>query len=160
MGKIKIIAAIGKNRELGKNNNLIWSFKEDMKFFKENTINHKIVMGLNTFNSLPSLLKNREHIVLSYEKIDIDNVKVFTDFQELLNFIKNLEEDVFIIGGGLIYNLFIEYCDELLLTEIEADCLEADVFFPEFNKDNFYREVLSENEEKGIKYNFVKYRRI
>lgn len=66
MTKIIIIAAIGKNGELGKNNNLIWHLKEDLKFFKEVTTNHIIVMGYNTFKSLPCLLPNRTHIVLTH----------------------------------------------------------------------------------------------
>ena len=66
MKDLIIIAAIGKNNELGLNNNLIWHLPGDMKFFKENTMNKNIVMGLNTFKSLPGLLKNRHHIVVTH----------------------------------------------------------------------------------------------
>ena len=66
MNNITIIAAIGKNNELGKNNQLIWYLKEDMKYFKENTIGKHIVMGMNTFKSLPKKLENRYHIVLTH----------------------------------------------------------------------------------------------
>ena len=62
---ITLIAAVGKNRELGYKNDLIWKIPEDLEFFRENTINKYIVMGINTFNSLPRLLPNREHIVLT-----------------------------------------------------------------------------------------------
>jgi len=63
MSKVTLIAAIGRNRELGKNNDLIWKIPEDLKFFKDNTIGKTIVMGINTFNSLPKLLPGRKHIV-------------------------------------------------------------------------------------------------
>lgn len=160
MGKIKIIAAIGKRLELGKDNDLIWHFKDDMKFFKENTINHKVIMGYNTFKSLPGLLSKREHIVLSYQKLDIENVLVYTDFKELLDYIKSIEEDVYVIGGASIYKLFLDYADELILTEIDSECENAQVYFPEFNKDNYKKEVIEEKEENNIKYKFVVYRRV
>ena len=107
MAKLIIIGAIGKNRELGKDNNLIWHLKEDLKFFRENTMNHKIVMGYNTFRSLPNLLPNREHIVLTHRDLKIDDVKIFNDFNELVNYLQTLEEEVYIIGGAKIYNLFL-----------------------------------------------------
>ena len=75
MGRLILIAALGKNGELGKNNDLIWHIKEDMKFFKEKTINHHVLMGKNTFLSLPSMLKNRTHIVLTTNKdVTYENV--------------------------------------------------------------------------------------
>ena len=74
--KLSIIAAIGQNNELGINNQLIWHLKKDMKFFKETTINHKIVMGRKTFESLPKLLVNREHIILTKQNINLPNVKI------------------------------------------------------------------------------------
>ena len=75
MGRLILIAAVGKNGELGKNNDLIWHIKEDMKFFKEKTINHHVLMGKNTFLSLPSMLKNRTHIVLTTNKdVTYENV--------------------------------------------------------------------------------------
>ena len=77
---ITLIAAIGLENELGKDNDLIWHIPEDLKFFRENTMSKTIVMGLNTFNSLPRLLPNRKHIVLTRRNIEIDssvkNIKV------------------------------------------------------------------------------------
>lgn len=159
MANIKIIAAIGKNLELGKDNDLIWHLKEDMKFFKENTMNHKVVMGYNTFKSLPGLLKSREHIVITRKDLDIPSVMVFHDFDSLISYLDNINEDVYIIGGASIYKLFIDIADELILTEIDKEA-QADVYFPEFNKDNYVRKVIKENEENGIKYKFVSYRRV
>ena len=72
---LSIIAAIGKNNELGKDNDLLWRFPEDMKFFRETTMGHKIVMGRKTFESLPKLLPGRGHIVLTRQDLEIPNVQ-------------------------------------------------------------------------------------
>ena len=85
---LNMIAAIGKNNELGKDNGLIWSFSKDMKFFREKTKNSVIVMGRKTFNSLPRILPNRKHIVLSkgkeFNKELNENVVVIEDRKKLL----------------------------------------------------------------------------
>lgn len=156
---IKIIAAIGKNNELGKDNKLIWHLKEDLKFFKEETTGHKIVMGYNTFLSLPKLLPNRTSIILTSHNIDNENVIVFSNFEELLNYLKSLDETIYIIGGASIYKLFINYADELILTEISDEKM-ADTFFPAFDKENYNREVIDEHKENDIKFKHVRYRRI
>jgi len=93
MAKITIIAAIGQNRELGKNNDLIWHLKGDLQFFKSCTTNHKIIMGMNTFKSLPRLLPNREHIILSHQKTKINGTTIFNSLEELLNYLKELDEE-------------------------------------------------------------------
>ena len=158
MAKLIIMAAIGKNGELGKDNDLIWHLKEDLKFFKEKTINHKVVMGYNTFKSLPKLLVNRTHIVLTHHDIDNKDVLVFNNFNDLINYLNNLDEDVYIIGGSKIYDLFMPLVDELILTEID-DKRDADVYFPKFNKDDFLKRVIDSNEEESLKYKHVLYRR-
>ncbi len=85
MAKLIIIAGIGKNRELGKNNALIWHLKEDLKFFKETTMGHKIVMGYNTYTSLPKKLPGRDPIVLTHKKIQIDGIRTFNEIETLKN---------------------------------------------------------------------------
>ena len=157
MNNITMIAAVGKNLELGRNNDLIWKFKEDMKFFKENTMGKPIVMGYNTFISLPKLLPGRKHIVLSKSHDNLGpEVDIVKSVDELLEKIIEYEE-VMIIGGASIYNQMLSYSNKLLLTEIDAEAEDADVFFPEFNKDEWNSEVLSENEEKKIKYKHLSY---
>lgn len=162
---IKLIAAVGRNRELGKRGNLIWQLKGDMAFFKTQTIGHIIVMGANTFRSLPKKLSNRIHYVLttgSVKESDDGSVRVFSDFGKLFKEVNKLanKQDVFIVGGENIYKLFIDLADEILLTEIEAKDNCADVFFPCFEKSKYTRCVISSNEENGIKYTHVKYTRI
>lgn len=158
MTKIIIIAAIGKNGELGKNNNLIWHLKEDLKFFKEVTTNHIIVMGYNTFKSLPCLLPNRTHIVLTHQKIEQKTVTVFNKFSDLYKFLNKIDEEIFIIGGASLYSQFLPYANEIYLTEIDAEEKEADVYFPKFDKQDFNKIVIKEIEE-SVNYKFVKYQR-
>lgn len=156
---IKIIAAIGKNNELGKNNNLIWHFKKDLKFFKEETTGHKIVMGYNTFISLPKMLPNRTHIILTHHTIDNKDVITFSNFEDLLKYLKTLNETIFIIGGSSLYKLFLEIADEIVLTEIN-DTKDADVYFPKFDKKKYHKEIMDEHKENDISYKHVRYRRI
>ena len=158
--ELKMIAAVGKNNELGKDNNLIWPIKEDLKFFKNVTIGHTVIMGANTFYSLPKVLPNRTNIVLSQAKIDVpEEVILYNDVNEFLEDYKNKDEIVFVIGGGTIYRLFIDKVDEIYLTEIDAECNDATVYFPNFNKNEFNKEELSSHSENDLNYKHVLYRR-
>lgn len=159
MKNITMIAAVGKNLELGRNNDLIWRFKEDMKFFREQTMGKPMVMGYNTFLSLPGLLPGRKHIVLSFEKIDLGkDVEVVTSMDELLDKIVEYPE-VMIIGGASIYKQMLEYSNKLILTEVNAEAKDADVYFPKFNKNDWEEELLSEQEENDIKFKHLVYTR-
>lgn len=155
---ISIIAAIGKNRELGRGNDLIWHIKEDLKNFKNLTMGKYIVMGKNTYESLPKHLEGRQYIVLSSSLSEIENGLLFNDFNKLLEFIKDIDEEVMIIGGASIYKLFLPFADKLYLTEIDSE-EKADVYFPDFNKEDYECNVVSTNEVDGLKYSFVIYER-
>lgn len=154
-----IIAAVGKNRELGRNNDLIWHLKEDMKFFKEKTTNHKIIMGRKTLESLPKLLPNRHHIVLSSSNIDNPNIEVYKSLNELLDSTKDLNEEIFIIGGASIYKEFIDIADKMYLTEIDEECNDATVYFPYFDKEKWTKEIISTIKEDNISYKHILYKR-
>lgn len=158
--EIIIIAAIGKNNELGKNNNLIWPLKKDLLFFKNNTYGYPIIMGYNTYISLNKKLENREYIVLTHKEKNFfpTEIKVFNNINELLIYIKKYEK-VFVIGGASIYKQFIKYTDRLLLTQIDAIDNDADAFFPDFDKKNYEIKILDEKEENKIKYKHIEYRR-
>lgn len=155
---ISIIAAIGKNRELGRGNDLIWHIKEDLKNFKNLTMGKYIVMGKNTYESLPKHLEGRKYIVLSSSLSEIENGLLFNDFNKLLEFIKDIDEEVMIIGGASIYKLFLPFANKLYLTEIDSE-EKADVYFPDFNKEDYECNVVSTNEVDGLKYSFVIYER-
>ena len=159
MENITMIAAVGKNLELGRNNELIWHFKEDMKFFKENTMGKPIVMGSNTFFSLPKLLPGRVHIVLTSKNLDLgEEVILVHSLEELLEKIKDYEE-VMIIGGAKVYQELLEYSNKLLLTEIDAEEETADAYFPNFQKEEWDQKVLGVQEEKGTSFKHLVYTR-
>ncbi len=158
---ISIIAAIGKNNELGKNNDLIWKLKGDLKFFKDLTTNHVIVMGRKTFESLPKMLPNRHHIIISSNNNFNDKVEVFNNIYSFLEKYKNYKDEIFIIGGASIYKSFLEYANKLYLTEIDEEDKNADVYFPTFDKNFWNKEYISDlKEENNIKYRHVLYRRL
>lgn len=160
MDNLVLIAAIGKNNELGKDNKLIWYLPNDLKFFKENTMGSPIVMGYNTFKSLPRLLPGRKHIVLTHKEIEFpEGVDVFHDKEDLLKSLANYKGDVFVIGGASIYKQFIGDADKMLLTEVDKEEKTADVFFPVFNKEEYITTLLNENEDNGIKYKHLEYKR-
>ena len=144
--------------ELGKNNNLIWHFKEDMKFFKETTMGHKVIMGRKTYESLPGNLPGREMIVISTKTVDGD-VIVFNDINSIVDKYKNSQEEIFIIGGASIYKEFLPYASKIYLTEICAEDLAADTFFPSFNKDDWNKEIISENVENNIQFKMCLYQK-
>lgn len=156
---LNIIAAIGKNNELGKNNDLIWKISEDLKFFKQKTMGKYIIMGRKTFESLPNLLKGRRHIVLTRNEEIIPGAAVYNNVQEIVD--KFQTKEAYIIGGASIYEEFIEYAAKMYLTLIDAECKEADVFFPKFNEDDFIKEILDEkhDEKLDINYKHVLYKR-
>lgn len=157
MRKLILIAAIGKNNELGYQNKLIWHLKEDLKNFKKLTIKHYILMGKNTYNSLPNKLLDRKYLLLSTSMVPSSDYLLFRTIDEFFDFYNNINEEVYIIGGSLIYNTFFKYCDELILTEIDASYRDADTYFPYFNKNEYSKTILASNKEDNIVYNIVKY---
>ena len=162
MKNVTIIAAIGKNNELGKNNDLIWRFKEDMDFFKEQTMGKPMAMGYKTFYSLREgkPLPGRKHIVLTSRNIEEnDQIVLVRSLEELLKYIEEYKDEVMIIGGASIYKSMLDYADKLVLTEIDAEDKEADAYFPIFNKEEWNSEELSSHEENNIKYKHLVYTR-
>lgn len=150
--KLIIIAAIGKNNELGKDNNLIWHIKEDLQYFKNVTTNHNILMGKNTFLSLGRLLPNRHHIIISTTFNSNLDVEIFRSIDDFLKKYKDVSEDVYVIGGASIYKEFIELSDEMHLTEIDKE-FDADCFFPKFDRDDYDSEIISSfNEPYNYKH--------
>lgn len=161
MKNVTLIAAIGKNNELGKNNNLIWRIKEDLNFFRENTIGKPVVMGFNTLKSLPKRLKGRDYIILTSKNIECENNDIVVhSLDELLEVISKIDKEVMVIGGASLYSQMIDYADKMLLTEIDDEDTKADCFFPSFSKEVWDREVLSSNiSEDKIKYKHLVYKR-
>ena len=158
--KISIIAAIGKNRELGRNNELIWHLPNELKFFKSVTTGNTVVMGRNTFWSLPKVLPNRKNVVITDVDEDYpDEVFIYKSIESFINDYKDKNENVFIIGGASIYKQFLDWADELYLTEIDAECADASVYFPDFNVSDYNQEIMGSNCDDGIQYKHVLYKR-
>lgn len=155
---ISIIAAVGRKNELGKNNDLIWHFHKDMVFFRETTTGATVLMGRKTFESLPKALPKRRNIVITGdENYQAEGAEVCHSIADALKLCEN--DKVFVIGGGKIYQQFLDMADSLYLTEIEAVCTDADTYFPAFNKADYSREILAEYEENGIRFSHVLYKK-
>lgn len=153
MKNLIIIASVGQNNEIGINNNLIWKIKEDMKFFKETTIGHQIVMGRNTFESLPSLLPNRKHLVITSSNIDLPKeVEIFKNIEEFIDYSLSTNDNIFIIGGSTIYKQLINLSDKMILTEIQDTKLNADTYFPNINYAEWHQETINTFPNENPKY--------
>lgn len=160
--KVSIIAAIGKNRELGKDNKLLWHIKEDLQRFKALTAGHPIIMGRKTWESLPfKPLPNRTNIVVTRNS-DFSFArsllaKLAGSLEEAIEFAKKEKggDKVFIIGGGQIYKEAIEkgLVDKLYLTIVDAS-FDADTFFPDYSE--FKKVIFEEDHDNGeYKYKFL-----
>lgn len=153
---INIIASVGKNNELGKNNKLIWKIPSDMKFFKDITMGHIVVMGRRTYESLPAKLTGRKMIVITSKKIN-DDVLLIDSVDKLLDLYLDSKEEVFVIGGSSIYEQFIEYATKIYLTEINAKCDDADAYFPYFKKSDWNKQILENSEYNGVEFKICEY---
>lgn len=144
-----IIAAVGKNRELGKKGGLVFNIPGDLKFFKQTTMGYPVVMGRTTFLSLPRLLPGRKHYVLSPDEEPTfpEEVTVLHDLNQFIKDHQNDSQEFFIIGGGSIYQQFLPHCDKIYLTEVDGEDAEADVYFPDFDKTKYTVEKLGQNSD-------------
>ena len=133
---VTLIAACAKNRAIGKDNKLLWHLPSDLKRFKRLTTGKTVVMGRKTYESIGKPLPNRKNIILTNNKdLVIEGCEVINSISEL-----NLMEDIVIIGGEQIYNLFIDYADVIELTLIDKE-FEGDAFFPEIDLTKFIKDV-------------------
>lgn len=172
---LSIIAAIGKNNELGKKNDLLWNLPADMKHFRETTRGHTVIMGQKTFESLGKdengkqvgkLLPNRRNIILTLDKtFQKEGAEIVYSVDELMTLLEKTskpEEENFIIGGGMIYKLFIDKADKLYITHVNAEFPDAEVFFPEIIPIVYLetsREEHKKDTENPYDYAFVTYNR-
>lgn len=143
---IILIAAVGENNELGKDNALLWHLPNDFKRFKKLTSHHFLIMGRKTFESLPAPLPTRVHIVLTKNrKYGKEDAMVVYSMDEALQKSKS-KKDVYIIGGGIIFKKSLKIADKIELTRVHAKFPDADTFFPKFSKDEW--ELVSEEKNK------------
>jgi len=172
---LSIISAIGKNNEIGKKNDLLWNLPADMKHFREKTSGHTVVMGQKTFESLKTdengkqigkLLPNRRNIILTQEdSFKVENAEVIRSVDELLDSLKkttNENEEIFIIGGGMIYKLFIDKADKLYITHVKESFPDAEIFFPEIDLNKWEKtksELCPKSELNNYDLEFAEYTR-
>ena len=129
---ISLIAAIGKNNELGKNNTLVWDMPTDLKYFRNKTKGHTVIMGRKTFESIGHPMPNRQNIVITRDKnYASSGIDVVHSLDEALKLAPKTEKEIFIIGGTEIFKIAMNIADRLYITHIDAEDKEADTFFPE-----------------------------
>ncbi len=172
-----MIAAIGRNRELGEGNKLIWNIPSDLQRFREITRGHPVIMGRKTYESIGRLLPDRTNIIITRdENYKVDGALVANSIEDALDKAKKAEgsrlrasfaevatkaeqgsgepKEVFIIGGGQIYALGLPYANKLYLTRIDADAPAADAFFPDYS--DFKKVIKRESgEENGLKFEYI-----
>lgn len=161
---ISIIAAIGKNRELGKDNKLLWHIPEDFKRFKQLTSGHIVIMGRKTFESIGKPLPNRINIVVTKNRSWTplgcavcysmeEAIKKGAAFVPLSGTSAS-QREIFIIGGAEIYKQGIVYADKLYLTLVNQKYPDADAFFPDYSE--FKRKIFEENHiSDGLQFKFI-----
>jgi len=170
---ISIIAAIGKNNELGKKNDLLWNLPRDMKHFRETTRGHTVIMGQKTFESLNRdekgnqigrLLPNRRNIILTQDKnFEVEGAEIVYSLDELLELLSKTtdpNEEVFVIGGGQIYKLFIDIADKLYITHVDALFPDAEIFFPKIDATKWEKtqsELFPKDEQNEYDLEFAGY---
>jgi dihydrofolate reductase len=164
---ISLIAALSKNRVIGKDNDLPWHLPDDMKYFMQTTKAHHVIMGRKNYQSIPEKfrpLPNRTNIVVTRQQnFDAPNCTVVNSIEAALEIARNNNEhEVFIIGGAEIYNQGLASANKLYLTEIEAE-INGDTYFPDFNKSE-WREMSrvhhTTDERHKYAFDFVVYEKI
>lgn len=142
---------MGQKNEIGFDNQLLWHLPKDLKHFKDITSGHPIIMGRKTYESIGKPLPNRTNIVVSRKKDWFEEgILIVGSIKEALKFAKKIDEEVFVIGGGNIYEQTMEVVDKLEVTLVKAD-LEADTFFPKIDPKIWKKtnEICHEKDEKN-----------
>ncbi|MBC5637022.1 dihydrofolate reductase [Ornithinibacillus sp. BX22] len=161
---LSLLFAMDRNRVIGSNNDLPWHLPNDLKFFKETTTGHTIIMGRKTFDSIGRALPNRRNIVLSRNNITLpEGVELIHDMDTIIEMKEqNPNEELFVIGGGALFKDILPYADRMYVTLIDEE-FEGDVYFPTFSSD-MWRETSTvkgiKDEKNPYDYYFIQYDRI
>jgi len=160
--KISMIVAMDENNGIGKEGQMLWHLPKDFKWMKDKTMGHVIVMGRNCYNDIIRYSKGkplpgRKNIVLTSKNTETINEGFFIEktISDILSKYKN-EDKIFILGGGQIYNAFLPYADELVITHVHQK-FNADIFFPQVDYSKFNKIYEQNEEEKNIKFTFTIY---
>lgn len=158
-----IVVAMGEKNGIGADNQLLWHLPKDLKHFKDLTSGHPIIMGRKTYESIGKALPNRTNIVISRKKNWFEEgILIVGSIKEAVKFAKKIDENVFIIGGGNIYEQTMEIADKLEVTLVKAE-LKADTFFPKIDPKiwKLTGEVFHEKDDKNqYDFSFQTYEKI
>ena len=149
---ITLIAAVNHNMLLGKDNNMPWHVKEDLQFFKQQTLHKYVLMGRKTFESLPSVLKDRTIYLLTNNKdyqVIASNVHLIFDINQLIERFKQSKDTLMVAGGGEIYKQMMPYAQTILLSKID-DHQHGDVYFPSIDLKVFKKTKTIEFEQFSV----------
>jgi len=159
---ISIIVAIGENRVIGKNNQLIWHLPADLKRFKQLTMGHAMIMGRKTFDSIGKALPGRTTVIITRQKdYKKENCLVAESLEKAIALCKN-DPEIFIIGGAQVFEKAIPITDKIYLTQIHQS-FDGDVFFPGLEKEKWKiesREDHKADEKNPYDYSFINYGKI
>ena len=152
------IAAVDRKGAIGKGGKLPWHYSADMKFFRETTTGHAVVMGRKTWLTIGKPLKNRLNIVLSRDaNIEPqESLVVFSDIESALSFSRSLRTDLFVIGGAQIYEAFLPHIEKWIITEVPLTVSGADAFMPKGYLDGF-KVVDSTELDEGLVVKFYEH---
>ena len=153
---ISFVAAMSKNRVIGKNNKIPWSMPADVRHMRKMIEGKPLIMGRKTHESIGRPLPDRKNIILTRDKsYRQEGCQTATSIEEAIQLCRNASEAM-IIGGEQVFTMFLPLAKRMYLTLIDAD-FEGDAFFPEYNSDDWV--IVSEesqvNDEDGLKYSFV-----
>lgn len=162
MANINIIVAVGRNGEIGKNNNLVWHIREDLRHFKRVTLGHPVIMGRKTWLSLPNgPLPGRRNIVLTTNTDFLaEGAETAASLEDGIGLCDS-DEEIFIIGGESVYREASKRADRVILTMIDDEDAQADAYFPMEILNDFEIEDAGEPmvDANGLPFRFVTYRR-
>ena len=149
------IVAVDRQGAIGKGGKLPWHYSSDMKFFRETTTGHAVVMGRKTWLTLAKPLKNRLNIVLSRDSTiePQESLLVLTDIDSVISLNDSLTTDLFVIGGAQIYSAFLPYIEKWIVTEVPLTVSAADTFMPGSYLDGF-KPVDSQPLDEGLMVKF------
>ncbi len=160
---LTLIVAASENNAIGKNNQMLWHLPNDFKYFKSQTMDHSIVMGRKTFESIGKPLPGRRNIVITRQATFVaEDVDVANSLQDVFSYCRD-EYEVFIIGGAQIYEQALPFASKVLLTRVHATIEDADAYFPALPADDW--ELVSaephrKDEKHQYDYTFEVYNRI
>jgi dihydrofolate reductase len=153
--ELAMIVAMDRRRLIGREGDLPWRFPEDLKHFKRETLDHAVVMGRKTFESIGKPLPRRKSLVVSRRGLEAPvGVEVFSTLEDALERAYELDDKPFVIGGGMLYEAALPYATEIVLTEVEGE-YEGDAYFPEIPPD-FAVAERREGETPGLTFKWLR----